>query len=647
MYSVIIHSKKTKKILEEYKFIFDRFIGRDDVGFCKWNENGKDIKTALPGLLNMIDDKEEWRAIIVRYCDDVPMSKYDTAPDNPYDFDEITHLGDTDTVSDVPLVRLTQILGGVPQPEVSLRPVLVEEELRPARIEYVIDEDTGDLDKRNELQKELSFDGKKPKSIIMLSVREKDSFGITDNNNRWETVRESDSSMFWKRNKYPSNCRFLVYDMTKEGKNQRIADDIVFWLSVYMLAVNEISPSVLQAYRVYNIKTLIDKSSLKKLLQDKSDYLRLADKQIKKEIQAEKENEDRFSETLPDFFVKVPVNISLSSNDSDSIEAEDYCLVSKDHDLDLRIWQERTEEIEKDLRKNVVSAERSLDKSAAHLRDNNSTREEDAVMFNTYQEEDIKKAADGLFFNVIRGQGELPSFNVLNDDETAEIKKEIKKKLSVRILKNPAIVVFIIAISLLFTSCIPVLVRIINGKSDSVFILIICLAIAAAVITGFSLIYLLVKKYYLNKLIGQYTDNIENAYLLLSNNAGEYSRYLSMIATHQKATAYKDLSDLEKESSEKLSNSFYNEYEYVDIFRKTVEKVAKAFYVDIDPLSDLSEKEEKRWDRNEDKTLFSLETGESYQAELNNSGHSLYSPFSFIEGLSIVREELYDSDEHN
>ena len=42
--------------------------------------------------------------------------------------------------------------------------------------------------------------------------------------------------------------------------------------------------------------------------------------------------------------------------------------------------------------------------------------------------------------------------------------------------------------------------------------------------------------------------------------------------------------------------------------------------------------------------LYSLETGGSYDIDVNKSGMKLTTPYAFISKLRLVREELYDDD---
>ena len=91
-YSVIIQNQKTIDVFQKYQPLFADAINNNRIGVCKWIESGTTIDTALPELRNLTDDKEEWRAVIVRYIDDSSMAAFDSDPRNPYDFYAIRYV---------------------------------------------------------------------------------------------------------------------------------------------------------------------------------------------------------------------------------------------------------------------------------------------------------------------------------------------------------------------------------------------------------------------------------------------------------------------------------------------------------------------------------------------------------------------------
>ena len=167
MYSVLIQNKKTLESFQEFHPLFLEVL-KKDAACCRWLESGTTIDTALPELGSLTEDKEEWRAIIIRMEDGEGMQRFDTAPGNPYDFLVNREGADRTKESPVPLIRLTHMLGGVPAPELEYESRKVEEKNREPRIVYI---PRRSIEKEMDyaaLSRKYEFDGKLPdrKSVV-------------------------------------------------------------------------------------------------------------------------------------------------------------------------------------------------------------------------------------------------------------------------------------------------------------------------------------------------------------------------------------------------------------------------------------------------------------------------------------------------
>ena len=135
MYSVLILNQKTADDFYRHYPLFTEALGSEKIGICQWNEHGTDIESALPEIYDLTDGKEDWRAIVV-----LPAAEGDkefpSTPENPYDFlinsDENAPLAE----SPVPVIRLTQMIGGVPAPTVHFASEQVREEGRAVKTLY-------------------------------------------------------------------------------------------------------------------------------------------------------------------------------------------------------------------------------------------------------------------------------------------------------------------------------------------------------------------------------------------------------------------------------------------------------------------------------------------------------------------------------
>lgn len=173
MFSVLIFDEKTKKSYDSFSPLFRAAIDSGEVAVCTWNdpvekkdESGKQDKTVsakkgksnadiisevLPKIYELVGAKKEWRAIVVQSSlppeDESELLSTDRK--NPFDFnyyrnkrqDELERIKyeksklpksehryvldencNMHEPSPIPLVRLAQMLGGVPEPDIILTP---------------------------------------------------------------------------------------------------------------------------------------------------------------------------------------------------------------------------------------------------------------------------------------------------------------------------------------------------------------------------------------------------------------------------------------------------------------------------------------------------------------------------------------------
>ena len=246
MYSVLIQSKKTLDSFEQFTPIFTDAVSQSKIGICQWMEAGKTVETALPELINLVAGKEEWRAVIVRLEDDAPMAAFPAAPDNPYDFLINAQPADGVQESPVPLVRLTQMLGGVPAPQVRFERQLVEQTGKPKQVVYLPSVDPEDEERYRELSERYHLNAKPPAEILLLSVRMLEEDQKPEVRRAFVQPLETRSSEFWKRNAYPGRCRFACFGMRRQGVMERNEDLFRFWTCVMLLSTNDLDAGTLQ-----------------------------------------------------------------------------------------------------------------------------------------------------------------------------------------------------------------------------------------------------------------------------------------------------------------------------------------------------------------------------------------------------------------
>lgn len=643
MYSVIIQNQKTIEQFSQYQPLFADAISTGKIGVCKWIESGTTVETAIPELSNLTDDKEEWRAIVVRYIDDSCMSAFGCDRNNPYDFDVNGEYTDPVEENPVPLIRLAQMLGGVPPVELHFKAEVVKEGYKSAKTIYIPQDNSSAAEAREKLAEKYKFDGKLPSSVVIVSVRNRDD---KDNNisRPWKYHKESESSEFWKRNHYPASCRFLVCDFENKGPVNREADNFNFWVSLMLLATNEIDSGIMQAYRLYTLKTVIDKNDMEDSLQNLTDNLRNAKRYIEQSIKKDIESHICKDEEFPDYRLDVPVNIKLPEISDRTIKTGVFPLFSNGINSELEVWHRLHNESEDGLTSSVRAAERTLDQTADRMRDITTFDDEEITPLNRYQEEDLLRETRGLYENVVYIQGKLPKTNITDYEGISESSDKVRKFLITRILKKPAFITLFSAMLLLLLAAVPAVIQCIkDGGNRWQFLLIIFAAeCLLAAIGAFAAI--IVYKTKLNNLVEEYNQSIQDSFNSVVESASDYSEYMSKIASHTRGSSYYNLSKRKKHYAEIEHDAKYKHIKAINVLLGKIKNWNKAFYLDVDFNADLSD---ERADIDvsvspADNKYYALESGEMYDVEVNNTGMIIESPLKFTKKLEITREELYD-----
>lgn len=751
MYSVLIMNGETLKEFSHCRPFFAEALNSSKIGLCRWNEAGTTISSALPELSSLTDDKKEWRAIIVRVIDETAMAACRSKPYNPYDFEENAGYEGDVRENPVPLVRLTQMLGGVPPVEVEFEAKIINESHRAAKTIYVPYTDPEKIAARRELMARYSHDSVAPASIILISVRKGFASEEPGEDHIWHAHSESESSFFWKRNQYPSFCRFLVYDSRNEGPVRRDADKLNFWLSVFLFATNDIDPATLQAYRLYTVNTVIDSEPMTDYFQILSERLKNTREAVQREIQQDIREQISNRTDLPDYRIDVPVNLNLDSAQEIKIGHDAFPKLSDGITSDIGSWDGKTGDAETALASMIRSASRSLDQAAEAMWENITISADEVEPLSRYQEEDLTSAVNNYQRGIIRLQAMLPSNRVSADGAISSASDSVRGELRQRVLKAPARALLILMLVLLLLFSVPSIVFAVKENPDQTaspyevgqslsqelpaftrqygadynltgeewskytdpayvkaladkwddyeaqqiysFLdyyisgklsgareaqgirdelrsidprtaeevarrretavlaekLGITLAAAAAIAVLsalFAWAVLSYQKQNLNGLIDAYNQRIGSVYNRVVKNADEYSSYMSAIASHVRGVSYLGHSAEKKRLLAKAHESKSQHLRTIGSLLTMIEKLSRAYHLDVDvktvhPYSRVSIDTSVA---PRDNKAYYFGSDARYPLSVNTSGETIESPYPFISGLEIVREELYDDE---
>lgn len=645
-YSVIIQNKMSTEAFMKHQPLFMDVLNNNRIGVCKWNESGTTIDTAVPELRDLTDDKEEWNAFIVRFAEDKSMAEFEADEQNPYDFLINSDAQEDYTDSQIPLIRLTHMLGTVPAPEMEFVSEEICENGKAPRVVYKPVENKEKEVAYKEFCQRYAFDGVLPSSIVMITVREGyDTKGKVAS--AWREHREVKSSKFWKRNLYPSNSRFLVYDFEKKGPVQRNADEFGFWLSVMLLASNKIDSGVLQAYRLYNLKTRINKEQMAECFQETVDRLKSARYVIEREIRKEVEKQLSVESKLPAYRLEVPVSIKLPGSEERTVNEANFGLLSKGITTELSAWNSEKKEIEDWLDTSIRKVERTLDLTANRIRECGTFTEDEVTCLDRYQMEDMERETSDIYREIVDIQGKLPITKASDNPAIAEAEEKVFENLRIRVVWKNALIALGLAMVLIVLGQIPAIINLIVNEVGSIWYILGTILISWLIVIGAAFLVAAVQSAKTQKLLDRYNELMRGTFNRLVDEASIFSQYLTNIASHSRGYSYMNLSKRKKHLAENANVSKYRHIKAVNVFLSKIKTWSVAYHLDVD-FEESVINEYATVNTNispAHSNMYTFETGGAYSVEVNKTGETIVSSFAFVDAIEIVREELYDDDE--
>lgn len=394
MLTVVFHKKSSQYFLDRYRPLFEPYLDTGQIAFCFWDEHGTDFKSTIHELSQIVRGVDKWKAIIVSplsdELSDIPIEE--TSRDNPFDFlcnsdpEPIVH------ESSIPLIRLAQMLGGVPLVNKHFSQVMQTDENHNMRMGIVREEEDAFLEEQqkvwNELNDKYQFNCTKPSKLLLFSARESNEINIPTTTDREQMSRhECDSSMFWYRNRYPAKARFLVQDCSRPGHVNYYKDLFNFWMTVFTLAINEEPPGLFEAYKLYHVKGILELDKVQSALSDYYNRLYGAQYSAKRQImELQKSLEPvREMDELPIYDGHVSVEFRLDNKDELYISAKRIGFAGDSPIKEEPWWYSAVAKSKMNLIKMYNSIRIVLDKASHQCRFQSKLMDEELYELDEYQ----------------------------------------------------------------------------------------------------------------------------------------------------------------------------------------------------------------------------------------------------------------------
>ena len=646
IYSILILNKNNMDSFSRYQSLFLDAIQEGKVGICQWDEDGTTADTALPDLHQLTDDKERWQAIIVREDDGEGYYGLNSDAKNPYDFfpEGTEKEGDWDESLN-PLIRLTHILGGAPPVEKEFEKKEVK---KPHLKPFVVFEPKDDAEKNasyKAFREKYEFDGVMPSSILLVTMRLTHKF---EDEAEITPVDEDDmkSSQFWKRNRYPSTCRFIVYDYTQSGPVQRIADEFQFWMLIRIMTSGRIDPAFLQAYRLYRGSIDIDKRNLTMTLRETSNRINSIKQGLTLAVQKTAQGREFFDGEMPTLTYPTPVVVTTSTKADCEVKTGSFGWFSRGASPEITIWDNGKDRAESKVLRDVKLADRALNRAAGKTKEINTFSDDEVERLDTYQQEDLEAETDALYEKIITMQGMLPTGKSVLDEDVNSSSNKVKRFLQERVGFTPVLYTVVFILLLVVLNCIPAFIRAYRG--NEIAWKYVCLGslviIAAAIVCCGATI--LLQKLELNQLIRSFNNKINIALSRITSNTEVYGDYLNAVVAHSRGKSYLEKSKKKGMVDESVQQMRYRHLDAANLFLARMEQWAQAFHLDVDftrpgHKRDIDLDIEIQPAKN---AAYSIHSDKNYPIEVNSSGMTVDAPFAFVQRISLDREELYEND---
>lgn len=674
MYTVIILNKQSSDLLKDYKFLFKPFVDKGVIGFCDWNETGTDVKTSVPDLCDLIKGKKDWRAIVVNtdsiygYTDKPSPKKNNPFDYSDYDKDPLPH------ESNIPLIKLTHIIGGYTawvtkkfekgfeyfNPEKgemdSVKEAdLSEEELNhlsekyneitPIYIEKQVPDDVKAMQKK--LVDKYLFSDIRPAEIDLIATRQK-----TDHDEKaaieesWKNHLEMNSSNFWETNKYPNNCRFLVYDITNQDNSFYKKELAEFWMSVLTLATNRIAASTLQAYRLYKMKVDVSKDELQKTLNNHLNKLNAAYAFVKEQMSLRPESSfDEDEELVP----RQTVPVTIEKNEAKELFMNfDRIGLCKDHPEDeSAFWKSQIKKKKQNLEKYLKAPRRIIDKSANYLKKKAESFKDEHYILDQFQMDDLKETMDKLEFDIVSSEVKRAIDKKSVDKKLAEIDSAVKKEIGFRMSRKMALISGALLLLICLGGYLPYLISAGRLGTETLFPAMgVTLAVLVVAAVG-GLIALILQRGKLIHLMNRFNILMRNVANEMRSFAGRFEVYFSDICTYMKAVSI-------LEGTKKKSHGMDSVSSILLMHKRAIASAAGKdndliLSYDIDRIDEVVTNVTTFFDVNrmprENSLYFFDENLDEDDIPINSTGDTVTAPYKFIEKLWVEREEVYDIEE--
>ena len=685
MFTVIVAKKEFIDSINEYSLFLKPFLDKSKVSFCEWIPSEKAPADSVPTLEHTVKNTEKWRLIVV---DD----ELDTAKKNPFDavgyeepvlepmssFDESfedanpdeedlfyrkqkDHLNQaySEYLKTFRPAKHAAYEAAANKPLTRLMAFLNEKPYDPGEDELIADsplyeEYLADTRKKSELRdsivgnRELRISY--PSEIICIATRV--DYDISyDIRTAWDMPDDSKYSRFYDWNMYYDKMRYLIFDISTETHQKYVTDYIRLLCATLILADNDTPSSVLKPNRVYSLICEKDEEELSRFFAKYDKKLSATKEQIARKL-------DKLQHTVPEslsdsevkseFCRGVSVNVPLFDKfDSRGMLADKKKVgLSSDCPRDeYHAWGERFHRSKKDLADLLKLPKRALKKATDDFRYLNTLESDRVQYLNEFQIEDVEEFVSKEQLRMVGTKTD----NISDTDHyyrrMDKSDRLIKDKIETRMTKKTTVFLALAAIAAFLIGFIPLFTK----HSVSVKTVIGALALAIAGVALFAAVAFVSLFFLRSSLVGlvkRFNSVVRGIITSIVGSSERFSKYLSHACNVMRG--YSVLNYRESNEPEHVKA--------IHIMRKHLTDIDRAREEMLETFGSISETTAAETVPEEDPYPYDFSRPVDYRYPLPFSegdkrkidfllpGNKIEVPIAFINGISVVREELYDHE---
>ena len=657
MFTVVIAGDEAAQFLQEYHMLFQPYEEAGQIAFCHWNQQGTDFKTALPELLGLVRGKKHWRALVA-----LPMpilsvngATVGQAPErlpvndnNPFDFCCNNRVRPPVTESEISVIRLAQMLGGVPTPIYEFSDQMVQEDGSEYRDTVLTNADQLAAEKEAwmKLEEKYRFRAEKPDQLWMFAARRRlppqAKRQMTDRERLAKT--EYDSSRFVERNRYPLKTRFLTMDCAEMDQAHCHEDEFAYWMMVLTLALNDFDGGRLAPERLYRLEGAVNDLQLQELLSSYHNRLARIKRDVDRRAGALRATLEvqRQTEELPDYRLAVTVDFKTDETDGLYANDEGVGLAQDCPQPELPWWKAQMEVSRKALARILMAPRRGLDLACSFARKNSKLEPDSVRSLDEYQLDEL---------DMLLSDEEIELFNMDTFSafsvrgmyrEKSRADRATRTNIGRRMTRDMAVKAGLFAMAVYVLGFLPELVRSAGQWENFKTVLLACFT-RLGILASAGMLALLWYRWGLVNKVRDY-NGVMNGILTRVEEAGAFfSDYLSRVCTYMRGRSILDTLRTRQIQLKEDSTQLEQHHMALEHNCRLVAGWLEHFQLDVLPDEEPGRIEYFNSEIGpEENEAYDLQAGRAAAEVVDSQGQRLRVPYPFVSGFDIRREELFE-----